>query len=158
MRAVTETVLGLGVAGARGARMGLPRRAQCLRAAAFEVPVLPEGAAPLRVLHLSDLHLLPRQRAKAAWVESLGSLDADLVINTGDNIAGPHSVPALLDSFERLLDLPGVFVFGSNDYFAPKLKNPLGTSPRTTPRPAASTPRLPTGELVHAFTRRAGST
>ncbi len=97
------------------------------------------------MLHLSDLHLLPRQRAKAAWVKSLGSLDADLVINTGDNIAGPHSVPALLDSFELLLDLPGVFVFGSNDYFAPKLKNPLRYLTKDHAKAVGSTPRLPTG-------------
>jgi uncharacterized protein len=152
MHAVTKTVLGLGVAGAGvlGWASLVERNAFVLRR--FEVPVLPAGAAPLRVLHLSDLHLLPRQRAKAAWVKSLGSLDADLVINTGDNIAGPHSVPALLDSFEWLLDLPGVFVFGSNDYFAPTFKNPLKYLTKDHAKAVGATPRLPTGELVHAFT------
>ena len=62
------------------------------------VPVLPAGWDAVRVLHLSDLHLLPRQRAKRAWVRSLASLDPDLVITTGDNIAAPDAVPALLDA------------------------------------------------------------
>ncbi|HSU74276.1 MAG TPA: metallophosphoesterase, partial [Terrabacter sp.] len=87
MRAVTKTVLGLGTAGAGvlGWASLVERNAFVLRR--YDVPVLPEGAAPLRVLHLSDLHLLPRQRAKRAWVHSLASLDPDLVITTGDNIA-----------------------------------------------------------------------
>ena len=55
------------------------------------------------MLHLSDLHLLPRQRAKRTWVHSLASLDPDLVITTGDNIAAPDAVPSLLDAYERLL-------------------------------------------------------
>ena len=42
---------------------------------------------------------------------------------------------------EPLLERPGVFVLGSNDYFAPKPKNPPSTSPATTRavrgRPAA---------------------
>ncbi|MCU1537872.1 MAG: metallophosphoesterase [Humibacillus sp.] len=152
MRALTSTVLGLGAAGVGvlGWASLVERNAFVLRR--FEVPVLPEGAEPLRVLHLSDLHLLPRQRAKAAWVKSLGSLDADLVINTGDNIAGPDSVPALLASFEWLLGVPGVFVLGSNDYFAPKLKNPLKYLTKDHAKAAGSTPRLPTQDIVDAFT------
>src|SRR5439155_20712870 len=34
----------------------------------FEVPVLAPESAPLRVLHLSDLHLTSGQRRKTAWV------------------------------------------------------------------------------------------
>ena len=85
----------------------------------FEVPVLPSGAAPLRVLHLSDLHLVPGQRAKADWVRSLAALEPDLVVTTGDNLAHPDAVPAVLDAYRDLLEIPGVFVLGSNDYFAP---------------------------------------
>ena len=33
-----------------------------------ELPLLPEGAAPLRVLHLSDLHLTPGQSRKREWL------------------------------------------------------------------------------------------
>jgi predicted MPP superfamily phosphohydrolase len=89
------------------------------------MPVLPPGRPPLRVLHLSDLHLTPGQRRKQAWVRDLGSLRPDLVVNTGDNIAHRDSVPVLLDALGDLLTVPGVFVFGSNDYYSPTLRNPL---------------------------------
>ncbi|GAA3707030.1 metallophosphoesterase [Terrabacter ginsenosidimutans] len=158
MRPVTKTVLktalGLGLAGAGvlGWASLVERNAFVLRR--FDVPVLPDGAAPLRVLHLSDLHLLPRQRAKRAWVHSLASLDPDLVITTGDNIAAPDAVPALLDAYERLLGIPGVFVLGSNDYFAPKLKNPLGYLTRNFAKGVGTTQRLPTADLVRGLGSR----
>jgi hypothetical protein len=151
MRAVTKTVLGLGVAGAGvlGWASLVERNAFVLRR--FEVPVLPEGSEPLRVLHLSDLHLLPRQRGKRGWVHSLASLDPDLVITTGDNIAAHDAVPALLDAYELLLPLPGVFVLGSNDYFAPKVKNPLLYLTKNHAKEVGTTERLPTAELVRGL-------
>jgi uncharacterized protein len=89
-----------------------------------EVPMLPAQAPPLRVLHLSDLHLLPRQRRKIAWVRRLAELEPDLVVNTGDNISSPDAVSALAEALEPLLAMPGAFVLGSNDYFGPRAKNP----------------------------------
>src|ERR1700710_1479917 len=50
------------------------------------VPVLPPGSAPLRVLHVSDLHMTPSQRRKQEWVRRLADLKPDLVVNTGDNL------------------------------------------------------------------------
>ncbi len=90
----------------------------------FDVPVLPRGSRPLRVLHVSDLHLTPRQRRKIDWVRGLAALEPDLIVNTGDNLAHPDAVPSTLEALEPLLAVPGVFVLGSNDYFAPRLKNP----------------------------------
>ncbi|MGC5256973.1 metallophosphoesterase [Gordonia sp. DT218] len=87
--------------------------------------VLEPGAAPLRVLHISDLHMTPHQRLKQAWVSELEALEPDLVINTGDNLAHPQAVPAVIQSLGGLLSRPGMFIFGSNDYFGPRLKNPL---------------------------------
>ncbi|WP_296607241.1 metallophosphoesterase [Nocardioides sp.] len=89
------------------------------------VPVLPPGSPDLRVLHLSDLHLTPDQTRKQKWLRGLAGLDPDLVVDTGDNLAHHASVPVLLDALGPLLDKPGVFVFGSNDYFSPTLRNPL---------------------------------
>jgi predicted MPP superfamily phosphohydrolase len=88
------------------------------------VPVLEPGAEPLRVLHLSDLHLTPRQSAKAEWLFRLAALEPDLVVNTGDNIAHPDAVESVLGALDPLLDVPGVFVRGSNDYYGPVWKNP----------------------------------
>lgn len=90
------------------------------------VPVLPPGAEPLRILQLSDLHLTPGQRDKIAWVRSLASEPFDLVVTTGDNLAHPLAVPPLLGAYQPLMARPGLFVFGSNDYFGPRAKNPLG--------------------------------
>ncbi len=87
--------------------------------------VLEPGASSLRVLHISDLHMLPGQRLKQAWVSELDSLEPDLVINTGDNLAHPNAVPSVVQSLGGLLSRPGLFVFGSNDYFGPTPKNPL---------------------------------
>jgi hypothetical protein len=47
------------------------------------------------------------------------------VIDTGDNLAHPGAVPYALDALGPLLDRPGAFVLGSNDYWAPRPKNPL---------------------------------
>ncbi len=98
-------------------------RAYTLRRVA--VPVLPRGARPLTVLHLSDIHMTPGQARKQEWLRGLWSLDPDLVVVTGDFLAHPDAVPVVLDALGDLTELPGVFVFGSNDYFAPTLRNPL---------------------------------
>jgi predicted MPP superfamily phosphohydrolase len=77
------------------------------------------------VLHLSDLHMTAGQRSKQEWVASLAELQPDLVVDTGDNLAGMDAVPGTLRALEPLLDLPGAFVLASNDYYAPRPKNPL---------------------------------
>ena len=88
------------------------------------VPVLPPGTADLRLLHVSDVHLTTDQPRKVDWLRALAELRPDFVINTGDNLAAPDAVPVVLDAMEPLLGLPGVYVFGSNDYYAPRAKNP----------------------------------
>lgn len=105
-----------------GYASAIERRLWKLRTA--ELPVLDRGTPPLKVLHISDLHMLPGQHAKQRWVAELARLQPDLVVNTGDNLAHRGAVPAVLRALGPLLDYPGVFVFGSNDYYAPKPKNP----------------------------------
>lgn len=115
------------------------------------VPALPAGAATLRVLHLSDIHLLPFHRRKLAWLRGLAQTRPDLVVNTGDNIASAAAVAPLLEALEPLLRVPGVFVPGSNDYYAPRPANPFryfaGPSQPLKHRPR----RLPTEDLFRAF-------
>jgi predicted MPP superfamily phosphohydrolase len=89
-----------------------------------DVPVLPSGVAPLRVLHISDLHLTPGRHRLMAFVRSLAALEPDLVVNTGDSIASPEVVEPLIASLGPLLDRPGAFVYGANDLFSPKPRNP----------------------------------
>jgi predicted MPP superfamily phosphohydrolase len=102
---------------------GIERRMWTLRQATL--PVLAQSARPVRVLHISDLHMLPGQRSKQRWIAELDELNPDLVVNTGDNLAHHQAVPAVLRALGPLLDRPGVFVFGSNDYYAPRPKNPV---------------------------------
>lgn len=89
------------------------------------VPVLAHGADPIRVLHLSDLHMAPWQQAKQDWVRSLADLKPDLIVDTGDNLGHEAGYSGIEYAFERFRGIPGVFVNGSNDYFGPQLKNPL---------------------------------
>lgn len=148
MNPLLKTLGGLAAVGVAGVGYAglVERNAYTLRR--FSVPVLPDGAAPLRVLCLSDLHLMPNQRRKVEWVRGLAALDPDLVVNTGDNIAHPDSVPRLLEAMEPLLEVPGAFVLGSNDYFAPTFKNPALYLTPWHRRGTGSTPRLPTSDLV----------
>jgi uncharacterized protein len=91
----------------------------------FDVPVLEPDAEPLRILHISDLHMMLDQHRKQAWVAALGGTDPDLVVVTGDNMSSPDSVPGVLRALDPLLSMPGAFVFGSNDYNGPVWRNPL---------------------------------
>lgn len=116
-----------------------------------ELRILPTGARTRRVLHISDIHLLPDQHRKLAFLEHLESLRPHLVIDTGDNIASAAAVPALAEAIEPLLRRPGAFVMGSNDMFEPMPKNPARYL-LPDPRPAGLTeprePTLPTAELA----------
>jgi predicted MPP superfamily phosphohydrolase len=117
--------------------------------------VLPPGSTPLRLLHLSDLHLVPRQRRKIEWVRRLAALEPDLVVSTGDNLAHLEAVPAVLEAYGDLLERPGVFVLGSNDYFGPVMKNPVRYIAPTGGQRRIKGARLPTDRLVAGF-RAAG--
>jgi uncharacterized protein len=120
----TRLPLGLAAVGAAGLAYSLWEARQ-FRLRRVEAAVLPAGERPLRVLHLSDLHLTPGQRHKHDWLRALATLEPDLVVDTGDNLAHPDAVLPVLDALGPLLDVPGVFVMGSNDYYAPRPKNPL---------------------------------
>ncbi len=116
----------------------------------FDVPILPPDAEPLRVLHLSDLHLTPAQRRKQEWMAALAATDPDLVVSTGDHMAHPEAVPAVRRALAPLLDRPGAFVFGSNDYSGPVLKNPFGYF--RDERPYRHGAQLPTEDLRQMLT------
>jgi predicted MPP superfamily phosphohydrolase len=118
----------------------------------FDVPVLAPGSAPLTVLHLSDLHMTAGQRSKRDWVAALDGLEPDLVVDTGDNLAGHDAVPTVLQALDPLLERPGVFVTSSNDYYAPRPKNPVGYLTRSEKRVHGD--ELPWRGMRDAFTDR----
>ena len=105
-----------------------------------QIPVLEPDQAPIRVLHISDLHMIPGQKSKSQWVRSLATLSPDAVIATGDFLSDPDGVPSALEALDPLMDLPGAFVLGSNDYYAPNLINPI----KYFSAPSQLTPTRPT--------------
>ncbi len=117
----------------------------------FTVPVLPPGAKPIRLLHISDLHLTPQQRRKQAWIRRLADFDADIVINTGDTLSAARGIPAVMGALEPLLEIPGAFVPGNNDYYAPRPKNPLRYF--ASDRIQVHGPALPWPQLAAAMER-----
>lgn len=116
------------------------------------MPVLAAGTPPMTVLHLSDLHMVPGQRRKREWVRRLADYRPDLVVTSGDTLTWAESVPAALDALDPLLDRPGVFVMGNNDYYQPVPKSPLTYfDPEDSDRHG---PELPWRELSAALRHR----
>jgi predicted MPP superfamily phosphohydrolase len=144
-------VLGAGTAAAAGLTAYAAWEARQYTLRRVTLQVLPPGRRALRVLHLSDLHLTPGQTRKQEWLRGLGALRPDLVINTGDNLAHRDSVPYLRESLDSLLDVPGVFVFGSNDYYSPTVRNPLRYLLPDDGQRNTHTPQLPWEELRDTF-------
>ncbi|MGV0394916.1 metallophosphoesterase [Corynebacterium uberis] len=95
----------------------------------YHLPILAPGTLrgeeEFRILHLSDLHMIPGQQAKIDFVSGLDALRPHLVVNTGDNLSDQRAVPDVLRALGPLLRRPGLFVFGTNDYWAPRPVNPL---------------------------------
>ncbi len=148
---VVRRTLGLGTLAGAGLATYAAWEARQYTLRRVTVPLLPAGHAPLKVLHLSDIHMAPDQRAKQEWLRGLADLEPDLVIDTGDNLAHMRAVPVLADALGGLLDVPGVYVLGSNDYYAPGMRNPLLYLLPDTGKRNTSTPQLPWPRLKERF-------
>jgi predicted MPP superfamily phosphohydrolase len=118
----------------------------------LEVPLLRPGTEPLRVLHISDIHLTPGRHRLMSWIRTLDTLEPDLVVNTGDSLADANVVMDLIDSLGPLLERPGIFVYGSNDLYSPKPKNPARYLWRTSAgEHGRKQPDLPWEQLREEF-------
>lgn len=115
----------VGAVGAGAAVWGIGIERYLFTVRRHEVALLPPGSRPIRILHLSDIHMAPWQRRKQAWIASLAALEPDLIINTGDNLGHPEGLRGVRAAFATLRGIPGVFVHGSNDHAAPSPRNPL---------------------------------
>lgn len=146
MGAVLKTVGGVAAAGAACFAWGLAE-AHMYTVREVWAPILPPGNRDIRILHVSDLHLMPGQHRKVRFIAGLAALRPDLVVNTGDNIANAASLGPLMEAFGALRSIPGVFVFGSNDYHAPGFKSPLRYLARRRSTAAEEKELLPTAEL-----------
>jgi predicted MPP superfamily phosphohydrolase len=125
VRTITASAAAVAAAGLAAFAWGslVERRRFTLRE--VTVPVLAPGSDPIRVLHLSDLHMAPWQRDKQDWVRGLAALKPDLVVNTGDNLGHEDGIAGVEYALEPFAGIPGIFVNGSNDFFGPQPKNPL---------------------------------
>ncbi|HXF72259.1 MAG TPA: metallophosphoesterase [Actinomycetota bacterium] len=87
--------------------------------------ILPAGAPPrITVLHLSDLHLVRGDRAKARFIAGLPR--PDLTVVTGDLLGEPDAVEEVARALRPVRGRLGSwFVLGSNDHFAPRPLNYL---------------------------------
>ncbi|MEX0831694.1 MAG: metallophosphoesterase [Nitriliruptoraceae bacterium] len=85
------------------------------------------GNGSLRILHLSDLHLIPGQQHRVDFLHSLASGDHDLVVVTGDLLGAPAAEDMAIDALAPLVDdtRPGVVVLGSNDFVGPIPRSPV---------------------------------
>ena len=144
-RSTLRTAGGLAAAGVAGVAYAafVERTWFTLRRVALAA--LPPGSAPVRILQVSDLHLTPGQAKKIEWVRSLAALAPDFVVNSGDNLAHLEAVPPLLRAMEPLMEFPGAFVLGSNDYFAPVPKNPARYLTARHAQPPRSSATYPWG-------------
>jgi predicted MPP superfamily phosphohydrolase len=150
-KSIVNAVLGVGAIGVGCLAYAGLYEVNAFRLRRVAVPVLPPGARPIRILHVSDVHMTPYARTRQRWLSTLGALEPDLVINTGDNLAHEEAVPYVLGSFGRLLDRPGVYVWGANDYYAPKFKNPLRYLRGPSRSDRLPEPTLPWHDLGRGF-------
>ncbi|MDR1387164.1 MAG: metallophosphoesterase [Propionibacteriaceae bacterium] len=146
-RSARAVATGLAAAGLAGLTWGVAVERHWFALRRLVLPLLPAGAEPVTVLHLSDLHLTPGQDRKVAWLRRLGDLRPDLVVSTGDNVAQAEALPALAHALEPLLDRPGGFVFGSNDLYSARWTSPHRYLGGTTSGSRRQHQRLPTTAL-----------
>jgi uncharacterized protein len=114
----------------------------------LRLPLLVPGADPLTVLHLSDLHLLPRQAGKASWVRGLAGLRPDLVVATGDHVSSADAAEPLAQLYGAFpaAGAAAAFVPGNNDWYSPVRPHPTGYL--TGRRPERRTPDLPWPQIA----------
>jgi predicted MPP superfamily phosphohydrolase len=119
------------------------------------VEALAPGQPPLTVLHLSDLHLTAADARRMRFLERLAAEPVDLVVLTGDMLGEPGALDPVLDSLGRFRPrLGAVAVLGSNDYWAPRFRNPLGYFLGPSTRRHRSSGRNPWRELVSGLEAR----
>jgi uncharacterized protein len=117
-------LLALLVAGTMVAAYAIFVERRWFRVGRYRLDILPGGAQPLSVLHLSDLHIARGDRRMRRFLEGLPP--ADVTVITGDIVGGPDAVEYAADCLRPTRgETASFFVLGSNDLFAPRLNNYL---------------------------------
>ena len=127
---LAQILLAVVVAGACCVVWGIAFERRRYRLVRHRLDILPAGAAPLTVLHLSDLHFVRNDPGKARFLATLPEVDVTVV--TGDLLAEPEAVETTVASVRPVRGrLASWFVLGSNDYFVPRPLNYLAYFRRT---------------------------
>lgn len=102
----------------------------------------------LRILHISDLHLVPGQDHRIEFLAELAALDHDVAVATGDLLGAPDAEDVTAAALAPLTSRgrPGLAVLGSSDAFAPMPKSPFTYF--TAPEGRVFGERLDTHRLV----------
>jgi uncharacterized protein len=81
----------------------------------------------VRILHVSDLHLVPGQDHRVAFLAELAELDHDLVVAAGDLLGATDAEDVTAAALAPLTSRgrPGLVVLGSSDLYAPRVKSPF---------------------------------
>ena len=116
---------GLGAMALGAAAWGAVVERENFRVRRETLPVLDPGSEPIRVLHLSDIHMAPWHSSTIRWIRELCELRPDVVVGTGDFLGHPEGLSALTEALMPLRGVPGVVTHGSNDRVAPRMKNPF---------------------------------
>jgi uncharacterized protein len=150
---VGGTAAAVAAAGAACVAYGVLVERKWYRLRRERLGVLAPGAAPLTILHLSDLHQTAADARQRAWLADLAELPADLLVVTGDMLGEPAALEPVLATLGRFRPrLGAVAVLGSNDYYAPRPKNYLSYFLPRRQRPPAR--RNPWQELVAGLRAR----
>jgi uncharacterized protein len=156
--AVSKVVLLAGAVAAAGAGCvgyGVLVERDWYRLRRERVEALDPGQPPLTLLHLSDLHLTAADSRRMAFLERLAAEPADLVVLTGDMLGEPAGLDPVLAALGRFRPrLGAVAVLGSNDYWAPRFRNPLGYFLGPSSRRHRNSGRNPWKELVAGLEAR----
>lgn len=126
---LTRTLTGVGAAGAACVAYGtfVERRWYRLRHLHLPGALRPGAERPLRVLHVSDLHLDPPQQHHVDFLAEVAREPVDLVVLTGDLMEAEGAEDAVVRAIAPLTadGTPGVVVIGSHDVYGPRFKNPI---------------------------------
>ncbi len=143
------------VAGAACVGYGILVERDWYRLRRQRVEALEPGQPPLTVLHLSDLHLTAADTRRMRFLERLAAEPVDLVVLTGDMLGEPEALDPVLATLGRFRPrLGAVAVLGSNDYWAPRFRNPLTYFAGPSSRRHRSSARNPWRELVAGLEAR----
>lgn len=151
VRVVRRGAVAATVAGAAAVAWGSLVERQWFVLRHLTVPVLRSATGPpLRVLHLSDLHLPERSQRMAAFLERCARSGPDLVVVTGDLLGAPELIEDAVALLTRVRGTaPGLVVLGSHDRHSPRPGNPFGYF--TGPSDSQPGPPIDVERLVKAL-------